>query len=136
MRFTLPLPKLPFGPVAFTPDGKTLLTGSGHDKRTGEIVQRAADTGAELHRLKGHAFPLQCLCVSLDGQTLFSGSGEGGIAGEIQLWDLRTRQEKLTLAGHRSWVTNLCVSPDGRTLVSSGIDRTLKLWSTGLGLRE
>jgi hypothetical protein len=57
----------------------------------------------------------------------------------IKLWDITTRQGKPTLTrrreltGHYSEVLFMDVSPDGKRLVTTGQDRSLKVWDAATG---
>src|SRR5262245_36962735 len=75
--------------VRFTPDGKTLVTGSSSDKT---IKLWDVATGQERATLHGHPFRVDCLDVSRDGKLLIS----GGI-NLLRLWDLKTGKELATL---------------------------------------
>ncbi|MFM6367676.1 MAG: WD40 repeat domain-containing protein [Dolichospermum sp.] len=49
------------------------------------------------------------------------------------MWDIETGQVSLTLAGHNDAVTSVKVTPDGKKIVSSGWDRTVKVWDIETG---
>ena len=105
--------------VAFTPDSRTLISGG----RDGFV--RLWDISKQQLRPELDPPPreVSCLSVSRDGQRLAAGVGEN-----IWIWDLATRLPMQTLAGHRSKVASVTFSPDGRTLISTGWDRTVKVW--------
>jgi disulfide oxidoreductase YuzD len=96
--------------VNFSPDGKTLVSGS-WDKT---IKLWDVETGQEIRTLKGHDNYVRSVNFSPDGKTLVSGSGDG----TIKLWNVETGEEIRTLQGPGSYVTSVNFSPDGKTLVS------------------
>jgi WD40 repeat protein len=67
--------------VAYSPDGKTLASGSGD--KTVKLWDVA--TGKNTATIKGHTEGVHAVAYSSDGRTLASGSGDG----TIKLWDVR-----------------------------------------------
>jgi WD40 repeat protein len=111
--------------LAFSPDGRTLATGSPggnslqvFDVATGRLVRRVA-TNSVRH-----------LAWSPDGQTLATGHGTGdprGV-GSIHLWNTQTWAEKAVLQGHTAVCLSVAFARDGRTLTSASADGTAKVW--------
>ena len=112
-------------PVAFSPDGKTLATGS-MDKT---IKMWDAQTGALKQTLTGHSNGVHALAFSPDGKTLASGSDDK----TIKLWDAQTGALRQTLTENSSAVHTIGFSPDGATLASGSTDKTIKLWDAETG---
>ena len=109
--------------VNFSPDGKTLVSGS-WDKT---IKLWNVETGKEIRTLKGHDELVRSVNFSPDGKTLVSGS----LDKTIKLWNVETGEEIRTLKGHDSYLSSVNFSPDGKTLVSGSDDNTIKLWNLG-----
>jgi len=110
--------------VSFSPDGKTLATGS----RDNTIKLWSLETGKEIRTLKGHDNYVRSVSFSPDGKTLATGSDDK----TIKLWSLETGKEIRTLKGHDNAVFSVSFSPDGKTLATGSADNTIKLWSLDL----
>jgi len=110
----------PVNAVAFSPDGKTILSGSG-DK----TLKLWDTSGKLLKTFTGHQNPVNAVAFSSDGKTILSGSADN----TLKLWDTSGKLLK-TFTGHENYVRAVAFSPDGKTILSGSEDKTLKLWPT------
>ncbi|WJW70100.1 serine/threonine protein kinase (plasmid) [Candidatus Chlorohelix allophototropha] len=111
--------------VAYSPDGKTLASGS----LDNSIKLWDAVTGKELRTLSGHTSAVESVAYSPDGKTLAS-SGSNDYS--IKLWDAVTGKELRTLSDH-DYVRSVAYSPDGKTLASGSGANSIKLWDIATG---
>lgn len=111
--------------VAFSPDAKTLVSGS-LDR---SIRMWDSQTGRLAQVIQTDMQGVMCLCLSPDGEMMVSGHTDH----TIHLWDSQTKQIKHTLCGHTEKITTLAFSPDGETLASGSYDCLVYLWNVQTG---
>lgn len=106
--------------VAFSPDGKTIASGSIDDTLRLWSVNQAR----LIRTMQGHAFPIWQVKFSPNGTTLFTGSTDG----VIRVWQVSSGILIGSFKGHIGRITGLDVSKDGKWLVSSAEDFTVRIW--------
>jgi WD40 repeat protein len=113
--------------LAFTPDGKWLVSGGGKIPLNGfgEIKVWDVATGREALSVAGHDSEVNGLAISPDGKLLATAAEYPSV---IKVWSLVDGKEVRALRGHRSAVHGLAFRPDGRSLASAGQDHTVRLW--------
>ncbi|KIX03991.1 uncharacterized protein Z518_07544 [Rhinocladiella mackenziei CBS 650.93] len=116
--------------VAFSPDGTTIVSGSGD--RSVRIWD--ATTGGQLRVLTGHRYFVNSVAFSPDGTTIASGSGDR----LVRIWDAATGTQLWELAGHTDPAYCVAFSPNGTTIASGSVDRSVRIWdaATGTQLRK
>ncbi len=114
--------------VAFSPDGKRIVTGS--LDATAKVWD--AQSGKELLTLKGHSSSVMSVAFSPDGTRIVTGSTDG----TAKVWDAQSGKELLTLSMGSS-VNSVAFSPDGRRIVTgnaeAGSSDAAKVWDAQSG---
>ena len=96
--------------LAFSPDGKILVSGSSDDT----LRKWDTHTGGMLRKLAGHSNDIKTVVFSRDGKMIASGSEDS----TVRLWDAETGRFLPTLRGHFWEIRGIAFSPDGKTVVS------------------
>jgi WD40 repeat protein/serine/threonine protein kinase len=126
--------------VAFSPDGRTCLTGSGD--KTARLWDVA--TGKPIGAPMAHRGEVTAAAFSPDGKAILTGSREdipsastrpvGDERGEARLWDAATGKPLAPPITHRGGVRRVAFSPDGSRFLTMTANET-HLWDAATGKR-
>ncbi len=111
--------------MAFSPDGKTLLTGSFQELTAWDVAK-----GMPQKHLSGFTDRVCAIAFSADGKRFATGGGPPTEDGEIKVFDTATGKLFTEVkAGHSDTVFGVAFSPDGKLLASCGADKFVKVWA-------
>lgn len=112
--------------VAFSPDGRTLLTGG--DDWQGRLMD--VPSRLERTKLQGHASLVTRVAFTPAGNLAATASFDG----TVKLWDAKTGKLVRTLeAGRNQKLRWLDISPDGALVAAGPLEHELRIWDTATG---
>jgi WD40 repeat protein len=106
--------------VAYSPDGKSVLTGSG-DKTA--RLWSAAD-GRPIGQPMAHQGIVRAVAYSPDGKSVLTGSGDY----TARLWSAADGTPIGQPMAHEGFVYAVAYSPDGKSVLTGSADDTARLW--------
>jgi WD40 repeat protein len=122
--------------VAFSPDGKQILSGAAD----GTLRLWDVETGKERRQFHRPGSTVVCVAFSADGRRALTGaSGRKGLPVPLEsqpvvdrrpfrLWDVETGGDVGLLEGPAGAVWAVAFSRDGLQALSGGEDRAVRLW--------
>lgn len=115
--------------IAFSPDGKRIVSGSLEGRITLWDVNYTPRHGQfynprEPIVFNGHDGLVSGVTINPKNKTIIS----AGRDKTIRIWNMRTASQITVLEGHRDSAEDVAISPDGETVVSASADTTVRLW--------
>ncbi|MFQ5734395.1 MAG: c-type cytochrome domain-containing protein, partial [Planctomycetaceae bacterium] len=114
---------IPVTAVAFSPDGKTLVSSGYH-----EVLLWNPDSGALVRRIVNVAERVYDVAFSPDGQTLAVAAGTPGQLGEAKLFNVADGKLVADFFRTNDSVFAVAYSPDGKRLAAAGADRGIRVF--------
>ncbi|MEI8370492.1 MAG: c-type cytochrome domain-containing protein [Planctomycetia bacterium] len=119
--------------LAFSPDGKTLATGSGRASRSGEIKLWNGADGALIREFAApHSDAVTALEFSRDGAFLASGATDRF----VKVHSVADGKHIKSFEGHTGHVLGVAWQANGRRLSSAGADNAIKVWDVVTGEQQ
>ena len=109
--------------VAWSPDGKYVLTGSGDTT----AILWDANTGLMIRKLEGHPKRVHSVAFFPDGKRCLTESLAGA-----KIWDVHSGECLQTLEAMEC-VASVAFSPDGKRCLTGSYDNTAKIWDVVSG---
>lgn len=112
--------------IAFEYNSTKLVSG-GHDR---DVKIWDANTGAQMHTLKGCSGSILDLSIAHDNRSIIAATSSNNLL----VWDVSTGRARHTLTGHVDKVVAVDFSKySSRHVVSAAYDRTIKVWDLHKG---
>jgi WD40 repeat protein len=106
--------------LAFSPEGRVLLTGGNANRARIWDVESGAETGAiPVPSL------IRAVCFTRNGSVALLGCNDG----EVRFWDMASRKLLPRDVKHHLAIMSMAVSPDGTLLATGSHDESASMWS-------
>ncbi|MCX5846138.1 MAG: caspase family protein [Deltaproteobacteria bacterium] len=119
---TQPTRAYEFWVVAYSPDGKYVLSGG-----TDKMILWDTSLGNSIRTVKVNGV-IRAVSFSPDGEYALS----GGTDNTVRLWNAKNLTQIKKFVGHEG-IWSVAFSPDGKYVLSGGIDGNIKIWELASG---
>jgi WD40 repeat protein len=123
--------RLGCGPVALSPDGKTVAQGTANLLH--KLVFWDVATGKEIDSRPGHAFPVGFVAFAPGGKVVTCGRPFGSAA---RVWDQASGKQVRLLEEKGQAIQHAALSPGGKLAATVRRDGTVSLWDLATGKRK
>jgi WD40 repeat protein len=119
--------------VAYSPDGKHVLSGGGHTEGVMILWNTSFEKPIKtVVGSEGFSYPsVRTVSFSSDGEYVLSGGSDNSVI----LWSAKNLTQIKKLVGHTgpAGVTSVAFSPDGKYALSAGVDNKVIIWDLASG---
>lgn len=113
--------------IAFSPDGRHLVSGNMHTNSTLKIWNIKDKTCSAI--IPAHISKVNSVCFHPDGLLIASGGDDK----HVQIFNLKYQKIEMILQGHKAVVWCVAFSPNGKFLASGSFDQTGRIWDVESG---
>jgi WD40 repeat protein len=114
--------------MAFSPDGKTLATGSYR-----EMLLWDMEKGALKQKVTGFVDRVTAIAYSPDGKFIATGGGAATEDGEVKIFEASGKFISEIKSAHSDTCFGVAFSPDNTKLATCGADKFVKVWELPAG---
>lgn len=108
--------------ILITPDGKSAISGSGHED--GTLTLWDTRSGDEIRTFHGHRAAVFALALTPDGNRVVSGSHDTS----LKVWEIASGKEILSITEHKGYVSSVVITPDGKYAVTGSSEGGARIW--------
>ncbi len=115
------------GALAFSPDGKQLLSGQGGDD--GHVILWDVESQTLLRRFTGHRSPVNYVHFTNDGKRFVTATDDS----RLMLWSMEDGALLKDMTGHRGKVLTVAISPANGMLATGDVLGEIRFWDEKTG---